>query len=730
VWLQVRKMCGARMHSTRHVVVALAATVFGMVAASPTPTFQALVPHFKWGQNREKLMITIALRGLDRASVRLEFRIDRLLFIAKDSKDKEYALDLELVQDVLPADCHWEHLQRPDRWGDAVLATLRKTFPRRWDALVVNPASYAKLMDRDWTREDQALELPEDDPFLREHLKYLQPITMEGLEDARSDVEALVILVRHSECDQCRNADETFAAVAKQMSEAPDGSWKKRVRLGIAGAFPERLLARRLGAFCAPQPQDCRFFALARGGADEPVQVRGRHFEAPLLADLRRLSREQFRQIDAATAWKGRAQAGRGLVVLSPEAPAHIYRTAHLLRLQLDVSVAKAGAEGEKLGLTGGGAGAGTGKTAAQLIVWPPAEAIPEVFDGHPEQLEKWLRVRAVALLANTSEFEEDEPYEELGLPVGRLFVDNGTTDAEARAAVLDVARQFRGRVMFVARNATSKSHEWRQHGLPPDRFPSFGASDSMVYNASKYGCLGTPRNTSAEFWTGPARRVLTEFLDDVLAGKLQPSYPSEAPADEDGAPEPGLGVVRKLVGRRCRSVVEASEQEVLIEAFDEWRRDHANRTLYLDVLAPLLARWNITVCRLDLGYNECPPSVLPLISAGYSGYFFVPWHLKSRRLNLQRLKKLDPSFDRLLSFIAKHSEAKIDVPVVRAELEANVLHTQRLRAVAEAAGHPHASKAAAGVFGLLGVIAYLALSGRLRRRRPPAEEAPGASTD
>ncbi|CAK9024952.1 unnamed protein product [Durusdinium trenchii] len=149
----------------------------------------------------------------------------------------------------------------------------------------------------------------------------------------------------------------------------------------------------------------------------------------------------------------------------------------------------------------------------------------------------------------------------------------------------------------------------------------------------------------------------------------------SELP-DEDR--QETTGSVRKLVGRQCRQVVEESPFEALIEGYDEWRRDHQMRTLQLDILAPMLATWNITVWRLDFGVNECPSDVLRSISAGYSGYFFV--HANARRTGrkLQRLKKLDPDFGKVLNFVDKHSNAKIVVADVLAQLEAAVALTQK----------------------------------------------------
>ena len=122
-----------------------------------------------------------------------------------------------------------------------------------------------------------------------------------------------------------------------------------------------------------------------------------------------------------------------------------------------------------------------------------------------------------------------------------------------------------------------------------------------MAHNATKYAFLDMPKiapeqqNSSldldATFWSGPAKQLLKPFLEEVLANTREASFPSEGPSEQEYA----LGTVGKVVGRTCRTVVEASEGETLIEAFDEWRRDNANRTKHLDSLAPILARWNIT---------------------------------------------------------------------------------------------------------------------------------------
>lgn len=427
------------------------------------------------------------------------------------------------------------------------------------------------------------------------------------------------------------------------------------------------------------------------------MRLRARHETGPLLADFERLAREQFRPMNASVLSAGPTNASRALIVLGPDASTEARSAAHHLRLQADVGLAE-------------------GPQASPLAIWPPGEGEPDLYHAESSgPLAAWLGARAVPALANTSEFEEDEPYAELGLPIARLFLNGSLADVAARTIVHDLAREFIGRISFLARNATSKAHEWRHHGLPAGRFPAFAVADSMAHNATRYAFLehemievnSTSQSSDVAFWSESAKELLRPFLEALLSRQLVASLPSEEPPTH----ELPNGTVKKLVGRTCRNVVETSESEMLIEVFDEWRRDHKNRTRHLDMLAPILAGKDITTYRLDLGYNECPPEILPLISAGYSGYFFVPRMLKQRKLHPERLKKLDPSFAAVLKFIAKHSEANLSksIQAMQQELESVVGNIERLEyAQRVAEDWKQSSYLAATLIGLVGVLFFI----------------------
>eukprot|EP00435_Cladocopium_sp_Y103_P059089 s896_g21.t1 len=128
-----------------------------------------MFPHVKWGQTTEKVFVTFLVRDLDQDSVRLEFGAEHVRFAASDHASKEYALELQLDQDVEPHLCKWEWLQRKDRLGDGVVATLSKVFPAAWPTLAVDQGLYPRqVIERDWNRDDAAVTVEEDN-FFEEH---------------------------------------------------------------------------------------------------------------------------------------------------------------------------------------------------------------------------------------------------------------------------------------------------------------------------------------------------------------------------------------------------------------------------------------------------------------------------------------------------------------------------------------------------------------------------------
>ena len=177
-------------------------------------------PRFKWGQNKETIFLSVMVRELDRSSVAVSLPdAGAVTFKAQNSKGEEFSLELPLREDVKVDTMKWEHTQRGDKWGDAVLITLGKMNEHRWDVLVTDPKKFKTVMDKDWSREDQTLE-PEDElPYVEDNADFVIDATEKKLDAIVKKHSALIVNVRYPWCTQCKSQDETFVKAAKEAKK-------------------------------------------------------------------------------------------------------------------------------------------------------------------------------------------------------------------------------------------------------------------------------------------------------------------------------------------------------------------------------------------------------------------------------------------------------------------------------------------------------------------------------
>eukprot|EP00439_Symbiodinium_sp_Y106_P058855 s2852_g8.t1 len=317
-----------------------------------------------------------------------------------------------------------------------------------------------------------------------------------------SGVEAVVLLARHHACEQCGVADTTFAAVAKKTAAgAKEASTPLLLFAMDVRSRAARPLARRLGLRCPEAPRDCRYLAFSRNGGLEPVLLRGRHDEAALSKSLELLSRKQFFELTDAElhAWEMRAST-RSFVILRSDATTWERQTVHQQRMKLDIGILQASADSDFHG---------------RALAFRPGEDQPRLFhEGSAEEFRSWLLNVSVPCLGDVREFADEEPYEDVGLPIAKLFLKGGGLDTAARSAMFQLCSRFFGRMAFTVRNASLGSSDWRQHGIPPGRFPAFAVAMSTAYNTPRFGFLGIPKNQTEEFWMSPARQLLVDFVE------------------------------------------------------------------------------------------------------------------------------------------------------------------------------------------------------------------------
>ena len=79
---------------------------------------KAQTPHFKWGQTKELVFLSVMLRDLDKDSISVSLVSEGdLEFKAKNTKGEDHILNLPLREDVKLESLKWEVPARSDKWG-------------------------------------------------------------------------------------------------------------------------------------------------------------------------------------------------------------------------------------------------------------------------------------------------------------------------------------------------------------------------------------------------------------------------------------------------------------------------------------------------------------------------------------------------------------------------------------------------------------------------------------
>lgn len=153
------------------------------LGATPRDDDDARMPRFKWAQTLDKLFITVVIKDLDKESVEI-YAPDEgtVIFRANENLNGDaFYLNLTFWEDLKPETLHWSHLARREKFGNGVLITVNKATEHRWSQLSPNMAKYKKAIEKDWTREDTALDVEQEPQYIDGHEKYVEEFTSANL---------------------------------------------------------------------------------------------------------------------------------------------------------------------------------------------------------------------------------------------------------------------------------------------------------------------------------------------------------------------------------------------------------------------------------------------------------------------------------------------------------------------------------------------------------------------
>ncbi|CAE8677604.1 unnamed protein product, partial [Polarella glacialis] len=372
---------------------------------------KAAVPHFKWGQNKEQLFVSVMVRELDASSVSVALNgPGELIFNAKNSKGQVFALDLDLREDVKQDSMKWEVSARSDKWGIATVITLSKEHSHRWDLFVTDLQQYKGLLDKDWSREDQKLE-PEEDTTVMDDNGAVIKLTEANLNKTIEKYGCLVVNIRFPWCSVCKGVDDQFskaASTAKAMGKRNSSSPWRKAAFAYIDARKHKTLGRRFNANC--NAGSCKHW-LFTGNPSEVLSINGQYDEASLLSQLEKYLRpavvtlKDLSEVDKLKAVNLTVVASFASKEPKGSAFTTFERIANSMRGDMVFAVAY-------------------GVEKDYIELWKPQAKEPlrlkhSEFGDDGTGLEQWLRARAMPLL-QTYEWTLREKFEKMKLPVAR----------------------------------------------------------------------------------------------------------------------------------------------------------------------------------------------------------------------------------------------------------------------------------------------------------------------
>lgn len=205
------------------------------------------------------------------------------------------------------------------------------------------------------------------------------------------------------------------------------------------------------------------------------------------------------------------------------------------------------------------------------------------------------------------------------------------------RNRVLKVAQNY-PKVHFAVSNAQAFAGELDEYGLEPDR------SERDPVNVAARDADGKKYVLKEKFSVD----TLEQFVQDFLAGKLEPHLKSEE------IPEDNSGPVKVAVGKNFDELVTKSKKDVLIEFYAPWC-GHCKKLAptYEELGTTLKNEPNIEIVKMDATANDVPST---FEVHGFPTIYWYPGGSKEP-------KKYDGGRDLqdFISYIAKHATVELD---------------------------------------------------------------------
>mmetsp|Transcript_13317 Transcript_13317/g.25097 ORF Transcript_13317/g.25097 Transcript_13317/m.25097 type:complete len:824 (-) Transcript_13317:45-2516(-) len=595
----------------------LAAVVMALRIKIPIAR-EAARPHFKWAQTNDAIIIVVPIPDLDRDSVSVtlaEHGGDCNISASDTTGTVSYSLELLLREDV--SDPRW-NLQ-PSRVPDVdveVHLTLRKRFLHRWDQLVQKPSALKGYMEFDWTRGNESLEVDDEYDLIVDN-RHLKRLTEANFHDTLHKHNPVVVRVRFPWCPACQRTDKIFAAVAKRAQawrkSSPD-TWGK-TGWYVVDAREERNLGRILKAHC--DRRQCGTIKVFTDADEEPETITGVQYTNDLVDKMEIFWKPAIHWLDsreAAAAIRRQSVTCLGEFTSSESFEYKLWKSAaKLLRseLQFCAVFGSAGTRVEMFHPNGSDV--------------PEASVYDGVWTGNGTAILQWIRIRSVPLLQNRS-WTNIDGYTRMQIPVARVWLDDVLPEMEQlnekiRLVMRRLGQKYIGRVVFQENQRSAYSEDLHDFSLDfPAVFPAFAVDSTSVQAEARYALHLDQeywinkrlQQLTTKFWSDEETifKKLSEFIDDILAGK-QPTTHHSALPQKYWSP----GLIRRISWRELDEI-RYPTKPLLLELYGSASRNEEGEFKEREVkaLGHVLRPYanQFIMARYDGHFNYVPEDLFP----------------------------------------------------------------------------------------------------------------------
>jgi protein disulfide-isomerase A1 len=286
-----------------------------------------------------------------------------------------------------------------------------------------------------------------------------------------------------------------------------------------------------------------------------------------------------------------------------------------------------------------------------------------EKFDA--KAIEKFAKTAATPLIGEVGP-ETYSDYMDAGIPLAYIFAETAEEREELSNALKPIAETHKGVINFATIDAKAFGAHAGNLNLKADKFPAFAIQETAKN-------LKFPFDQEKEITAD----AIKGFVDDFVAGKLEPSVKSEP------IPETQEGPVITVVAKNYNDVVLDDTKDVLIEFYAPWCG-------HCKALAPkyedLAALYNksefkdkVVIAKVDATANDVPDEI-----QGFPTIKMYPAGAKGEPVTYQGSRTVED----LIKFIAENGKYQASVSEEAEETPVAPAATEEAAAEAEADVH------------------------------------------